>query len=130
MQHRDKRVADAVRDAVAEIVTNEISDPRVGFVTVTRCHISRDLKQATVYFTILAPEGKQKEAFLHLDHAKGYIRRRLAQKVKFRAMPELHFALDDVLAHEMRINEVISDLHHEAPAAAEPQSDEGQPAGT
>ena len=130
MQHRDKRVADAVRDAVAEVITNEISDPRVGFVTVTRCHISRDLKQATVYFTILVPEGRQKEAFLHLDHAKGYIRRRLAQKVKFRVMPELHFSLDDVLAHEMRINEVISDLHREAPAADEPESDEGQPAGT
>ena len=129
MQHRDKRVADAVRDAVAEIITNEISDPRVGFVTVTRCHISRDLKQATVYFTILVPEGKQKEAFLHLDHAKGYIRRRLAQKVKFRVMPELHFSIDDVLAHEMRINEVISDLHREAPATDEPEPEEGQPAG-
>lgn len=129
MQHRDKRVADAVRDAVAEIVTNEISDPKVGFVTVTRCHISRDLKQATVYFTILAPEGSRKEAFLHLDHAKGYIRRRLAQKVKFRVMPELHFSLDDVLAHEMRINEVISDLHREAPAAV-PEPDEDRPAKT
>ena len=111
MQHRDKRVADAIKDSVAKIVLTELSDPKIGFVTVTRCHISRDLKNATVYFSILGDEPTRQRSFEHLQGARGYIRRRLGQMVKFRALPELRFALDDMLAHEMHINEIISDLH-------------------
>jgi ribosome-binding factor A len=115
MQHRDKRVADAIKDTVAKIVLSELSDPKIGFVTVTRCHISRDLKNATVYFSILGDEATQKQSFEHLQGARGYIRRRLGQMVMFRALPELRFALDDMLAHEMHINEIISDLHKNEP---------------
>jgi ribosome-binding factor A len=115
MQHRDKRVADAIKDSVAKIVLSELSDPKIGFVTVTRCHISRDLKNATVYFSILGEEATQKQSFEHLQGARGYIRRRLGQMVMFRALPELRFALDDMLAHEMHINEIISDLHKNEP---------------
>ena len=115
MQHRDKRVADAVKDSVAKIVTSELSDPKIGFVTVTRCHISRDLKNATVYFSIMGDEATQRTSLEHLKGAVGYIRRRLGQMVMFRVLPELHFALDDVLAHEMHINEIISELHKNEP---------------
>ncbi len=111
MQHRDKRVADAIRDSVAKIVLSELSDPKIGFVTVTRCHISRDLKNATVYFSIMGDETTQRQSLEHLQGARRYIRRRLGQMVMFRVLPELRFALDDVLAHEMRINEMISELH-------------------
>ena len=115
MQHRDKRVADAIRETVAEIVLNEISDPKVGFVTVTRCRITRDLRVATVFFSIMGDEKQQKEALAHLQHAKGFIRKRLGEKVKFRYLPDLHFALDEILAQEMRISEIISDMHHDEP---------------
>ena len=111
MQHRDKRVADAVKDSVAKIVVSELSDPKIGFVTVTRCHISRDLKNATVYFSIMGDETAKQQSFEHLQGARGYIRRRLGQMVMFRVLPELRFALDDMLAHEMHINEIISGLH-------------------
>jgi ribosome-binding factor A len=111
MQHRDKRVADAIKDSVAKIVVSELSDPKIGFVTVTRCHISRDLKNATVYFSIMGDETTRQQSFEHLQGARGYIRRRLGQMVMFRVLPELRFALDDVLAHEVHINKIISELH-------------------
>ena len=111
MQHRDKRVADAVKDSVAKIVLTELSDPKIGFVTVTRCHISRDLKNATVYFSVMGDEQTRQKSFEHLQGARSYIRRRLGQMVAFRVVPELRFALDDLLAHEMHINEIISELH-------------------
>ena len=113
MQHRDKRVADAIKDNVAEIITNEIADPGVGFVTVTRCSITRDLKHATVYLTIMGSEARQREALAHLEHAKGYVRRRLGERVKFRVVPELRFLMDDVLMQEMRVNEIIAGLHRD-----------------
>jgi ribosome-binding factor A len=120
MHHRDKRVADAIKDTVAEVITNELTDPKVGFVTVTRCHITRDLKHATVFFTAMGDAAKQQQALAHISHAGGFIRRRLGQKVKFRYLPELRFALDDVAAHELRINELIADLHRSESAAERP----------
>lgn len=111
MQHRDKRVADTIKDTVAKIVLAELSDPNIGFVTVTRCHISRDLKNATVYFSIMGDEAARQRSFEHLQRARGYVRRRLGQMVMFRVLPELRFALDDVLAEEMHINEILSELH-------------------
>jgi ribosome-binding factor A len=116
MQHRDKRVADAVKDTVAKIVLTELSDPKIGFVTVTRCHITRDLKNATVFFSIMGDEKTRQQSFEHLQGARGYIRRRLGQMVVFRALPELRFKLDDLLAHEMHINEIISELHKNEPS--------------
>jgi ribosome-binding factor A len=115
MQHRDKRVADAIKDTVAKIVLTELSDPKIGFVTVTRCHVSRDLKNATVYFSIMGDEQTKQQSFEHLQGARNFIRRRLGQIVVFRVVPELRFALDDMLAHEMHINEIISDLHKNEP---------------
>jgi ribosome-binding factor A len=117
MQHRDKRVADAIKEVVAEVVLNEISDPKVGFVTVTRCHITRDLRVATVYFSIMGDKKQQSESFAHLGHALGFIRKRMGERLKLRYLPQLHFALDEILAQEMRVSEIISDLHRGEPPA-------------
>lgn len=120
MQHRDKRVADAIREIVAEVVLNELADPGIGFVTVTRCHVTRDLRVATVYFSIMGDKKKQTEAFAHLEHARGFIRRKLSERLKLRYLPELRFQLDDILAQEMRVSEIISELHRD---------ETGEPAG-
>jgi ribosome-binding factor A len=110
MQHRDKRVADAIKDVVAEIVTNELSDPNIGFVTITRCHITRDLKEATVYFTVLGDDARRKLAMEHLEHAKGFVRHRLGQRIQLRYLPALSFRLDELLAQEMRVSELLAQI--------------------
>jgi ribosome-binding factor A len=65
----------------------------------------------------MGDEKTKAESFEHLQRACGYIRRRLGQMVKFRYLPELKFAIDEVLAHEMHINEIISELHREEGAS-------------
>jgi ribosome-binding factor A len=118
MHYRAERVATAIKEAVAEIVLKEMSDPAIGFVTVTRCRVSRDLKNAMVYFSILGEKEKQEAGLKHLQHATGFIRRHLAQRVKLRYLPELHLALDDVLAQEQRVGDI---LHRLFPKEPEPQ---------
>jgi len=110
MQHREERVAAAIRQAVAEIILNEMSDPAIGFVTVTRCRVSRDLKNATVYLSIMGDAKTQEAGLAHLRHAVGFIRRRLGQRVKLRYLPELRLALDDILAQERRVGEILHEL--------------------
>jgi ribosome-binding factor A len=118
MQYREERVATAIKEAVAEIILKEMSDPAIGFVTVTRCRVSRDLKNATVYFSILGEKEKQEAGLKHLQHATGFIRRHLGQRVKLRYLPELHLVLDDVLAQEQRVGDI---LHRLFPKEPEPQ---------
>ncbi len=127
MNKRDKRVADAIKETVAEIVLNEVADPGVGFVTVTRCHITRDLRVATVYFSAMGDEQQQQKSFAHLEHARGYVRRRLGERIRLRYLPELRFRRDEILAQEMRVSEIISDLHRDEAAAAEEPDSAGRP---
>jgi len=127
MHHRDKRVADAIRDTVAEIVVKELADPRIGFVTITRCHISRDLRTATVYFSALGDEQQRQASLRQLEHAAGYIRRLVGQRVKLRHLPNLHFALDDILAAEERIGKLLAELTTQLPGQSPPPPSEPGP---
>uniref|UniRef100_A0A7C4CAQ7 Ribosome-binding factor A n=1 Tax=candidate division WOR-3 bacterium TaxID=2052148 RepID=A0A7C4CAQ7_UNCW3 len=124
MQYRDLRVADAIRDLVAEIICNELSDPKLGFVTITRCRISRDLRVARVFVSIMGNEQEKAESLRHLERARGHIRHLVGQRLKLRYLPELSFAVDDVLAQEQRIGELLDSVLPDA----ETESDSGDPA--
>jgi ribosome-binding factor A len=125
MLHRDRRVADAIKDTVASIITCELSDPGIGFVTVTRCNVSQDLRHATIYLSVLGDDRRREEGLAHIRHAGSFIRRRLGQRIKLRYLPELRFALDDMLAHELRVGRILDGIKRE-PVSPEPA---GEPTG-
>lgn len=126
MQYRERRVADAIRDIVADIILKKVSDPKIGFVTVTRCSLSRDFKTATVYVSVLGSEEDKQRSLEHLEHARGFVRHLLSHRLKLKFLPELHFALDEILAQEQRIGELLDEMHKEekskAPAGANGQN--------
>ncbi len=113
MQYREERVAAAIKEAVAEIILNEMSDPAIGFVTVTRCRMSRDLKNASIYLSIMGNETQKQASLAHLRHAVGFIRRQLSQRVRLRYLPQLRFALDEILAQEQRVGDILHELFPE-----------------
>jgi ribosome-binding factor A len=126
MQHRKQRVADAIKDAVASIVLKDIADPRLGFVTVTRCSISKDLRIATVYFSVLGSEDEQKASMERLEHARNFIRRHLRQYVFLRYLPELRFRFDDILAHERRVGALLDEIHQDTDDKTEDRTTDNQ----
>ncbi len=79
-------------------------------VTVTEVRITRDLSYATVYYTCLNDDEKEKTA-AELEESKGFLRKSLAQKLTCRKMPELIFKYDEALAYGNHINEVLSKLN-------------------
>ncbi len=123
MHHRQERVADAIREAVARILLNDVSDPNIGFVTVTRCTMTRDLKIATVYFSFLGDKKTRKSGFEHLERARSYIRRLLTQHINLRYTPELRFAQDDLLAEERRVGKLLDDIMPDDAVSAEADND-------
>jgi ribosome-binding factor A len=103
---RSERVADQIQREVAEIITQELEDPRVQRVTVSGSSISKDLSNATLYITVPA-DGDVERALEGLNRASKFVRRRLGQRVRMRYVPRLRFAHDVTLDRATRVGELI-----------------------
>ena len=89
MTERMRRVNEAVRAVLAEAI-GELKDPRIGFITVTGVETSRDLRQATVYVSVLGSERKRAKSLAGLDAAHGVLQKQIAA----RAEAEAHASID------------------------------------
>jgi ribosome-binding factor A len=123
MGTRPGRVQEAIRQEVATLIQNEIKDPRVGFLTVTKVELSKDLRYARVYFSTLGETKNKELALKGLNSAKGYIKGRLSDRIKLRYMPEIVFKIDDTLEHTQRIYELMNRIKKEKPG--DEKSDRG-----
>lgn len=108
--HRPERVGELIRHAVAEFLTENIRDPRVGFVTVTGVDVSADLSHATVRVSVMGTEEEKTRSLEGLTSAARFLRARLARELRLRTSPELHFRLDRGIEHAQRIEQVLKEL--------------------
>src|SRR5262245_44076270 len=113
MSKRTLQVSDEIQRIVGEVIQYELKDPRVGFATVVGVTMSADLQHATVRISVL-DESQRAETIEALQHAKGFMRRRVAQELRhLRAVPELHLTLDTSLDYSMHIDEVLRQVELE-----------------
>ncbi len=110
---RADRVGDAIRREISEMLIRGIKDPRVAPVTITRVHISDDLRVARVYFSVMGSETDRKESIEGLNSAKGYIKREMGRRIHLRYVPDLVFEYDPSAEYADHINRLIKDLQHE-----------------
>lgn len=110
---RPAQVAETIRQVVADTLTREIRDPRVGFVTVTGVRVSGDLSHARVRVTVMGEPEDRERALEGLQSAAGFLRNRLTRALDVRVIPELHFELDRGQEYAARINALLADLHRE-----------------
>ncbi len=103
---RSERVADQIQREVAEIIAQELEDPRIGRVTVSGSSLSKDLSNATLFITMPA-DGDVQRALEGLNCASGFVRKRLGQRVRMRYVPRLRFAHDETLERATRVGELI-----------------------
>ena len=87
---KNLRMAESIHRAVSLIV-EELSDPRVGFVTITRVEVSDDLKHAEIFFSVLGGEDEHERTLEGLRSARGFVRTELAHRVRFRRVPTIDF---------------------------------------
>lgn len=112
-RRRPEQVAEIVRQVLAEAITREVRDPRVGMVTLTRVTVSGDLSHAQVFIMAAGDDEARERALEGLKSAAGFLRGRVAKALATRTIPELHFELDRGLEHAARINAVLADLKRE-----------------
>lgn len=117
---RPERVQEAIRQEISKIVHDEIKDPRLGFITITAVELTRDLRYARVYFSVLGEEKAKHLALKGLKSAKGYIKGLLADRIKLKFMPEIEFKIDESLERTQRIYDILDKLRketHDEPGA-------------
>lgn len=97
---------------ISYILSTEVKDEDIKFVTITDCEITNDLSYAKVYFTVL-DSLKKDETIKALDRAKSFIRGKLSERVEIRHTPELKFIFDESIEYGNRIEKKIEQLHKE-----------------
>jgi|ERR1051326_2149327 ribosome-binding factor A len=103
-ERRTARVAEALREELAELIGFELEDPRVTDVDVTDVHVSPDGRHAGVKVSVRGDERVQNQALAALTHAAGYLRREIASRLQLRHVPELRFERDKNPDVESRVD--------------------------
>ena len=108
---RPDRVADQVRAELALMLTRDVHDPGIGFVTLTRVQISPDLQLARVYYTALGDDAARKNTARALQRAAPFLRRQIGSRLRLKRVPELRFFFDESIAGQDRIEQLLNELH-------------------
>ena len=112
-RRRPEQVAEVVRQVVAEALTREVRDPRIGPVTLTRIEVSADLSHARIAVAVPAEDDGDETArrtLAGLRSAAGFLRAKVARALATRTTPELHFEIDEGFRHAARINAMLAEL--------------------
>src|SRR5688500_19922981 len=94
---RAGRVADQLRVDISELLTREVHDPGIGFLTITHVKVSPDLQQARVYYTTIGDAKARQESARALGRATPFLRRQVGQRLNLKRVPELAFFFDEAI---------------------------------
>ncbi len=110
MDHRIDRMESLIKEEVSLIFLQNLNEPEFGFITVTEVKLSHDLGVAKIYLSVLNKENR--EAILEKVKAKtGFIRTRLAGRIRIKFVPELRFFIDDTQDYVEKIEGLIKKIH-------------------
>jgi ribosome-binding factor A len=109
MTERMRRVNEALREVLSEAVGG-LKDPRIGFVTVTGVRTSPDLRQATVYVSVLGSERTRRDTLAGLQSSHGVLQTRLNRELHLKRTPQLTFEYDPTVERGVRLSRLIDEL--------------------
>jgi len=113
---RIERLQVAVKETICLIIHDELKDPRVGFITITKVEMSKDLRMAKVFYSVLGGEAEYQKTKEALDSAMGFIRKLVGERVRLKFTPEIMFKVDKSAEYSIRIQKVIDEIKDLEPA--------------
>jgi ribosome-binding factor A len=117
--NRPDRVGEAIRHELSALLAREVSDPGIGFITLTQVKVSPDLSMVRVYYTELGDDKAKRETARALQRATPFLRRQIGARVRLRRVPEIRFEFDQGVEHQARIEEILLELQAERDARGE-----------
>lgn len=115
---RQQRVTELLFEELSIMVANELDNPKLSLVQVTRVEISRDLRNAKVFVNHQQEDVTPREVLKNLQKAAPYLRSQLAERCGLRMVPELHFSYDDIPVKAARVDELLLKIAAERSQAA------------
>ena len=120
---RADRIGQAMQQEIATMLQREVKDPRVGFASVTRVEVSRDLSWAKVFVSILGTTEAQQQGMQGLKSASPFLRGEIARRLSLRHAPQLQFIADTSIDASIRIQEVLHTIKEQSQQDGEPYSE-------
>jgi ribosome-binding factor A len=108
-RERMGRIDHELQREIARLISTDLKDPRLGFVTVTRVEVTSDLRTAKVFVSIIGDRHVAKQSMIALDHAKGYLRGEVGHAVALRHTPELIFVEDRSTEKAIALSKVMAE---------------------
>jgi len=108
------RISEEIKRIVSNIIMNGLKDPRISPMTsITQVQVTRELRFAKIYVSVLGSEESQKETLKGLQSASGYIRKEIGKNMDLRYIPEPLFYIDKSIEHGLHISKLLSDMKKE-----------------
>jgi ribosome-binding factor A len=107
---RASRVSDLVKREVADLLMRRVKDPRVKAITITGVDVSKDLRYAKVYFSLIGDEKDIRLAQAGLDSAKGFIKREIGLRLELKHVPDIAFKHDPSLEEGSRMEKLLQKI--------------------
>jgi ribosome-binding factor A len=116
--HRHERVGEEIAHEINAMLAGELKDPRLeGMIVVSEVRVQPDMKHARVFVHAPGTAREQHDAIQALEHAAGFIRSEIIERLQLRRLPELHFALDLTQERAERIDQLLKEMKNDKPAA-------------
>ena len=109
-QLRIDKVQEFIKQEVSQIIQKDIKDPRVGFVTVTDVEMTRDLRHAKIFLSLMGSDEQKKATWEALNRALGFMRSEIGKRIRLRCTPELSLHLDKSLDYSNHIQKLLLQL--------------------
>jgi ribosome-binding factor A len=115
--HRHERIGEEIAHELNAMLAGELKDPRLeGSVVISEVRVQPDMKHARVFVSFPQATGKeQNDAVKALEHAAGFIKRELIERLQLRRLPDLHFTLDHSQEYSERIEQLLKDMKKDKP---------------
>lgn len=114
LHSRIKRVEDQYQKEIAKILAYDLRDPRIQMATPNHVKISKDLREAQVFVSVLPDDAESKAAAMEaLESATGYIKRLLAKRLQLKRLPDPHFKLDESIGKAFEVYAVLDRIKEE-----------------
>jgi ribosome-binding factor A len=118
VNHRHERVGEEIAHEINAMLAGELKDPRLeGWVVVSEVRVQPDMKHARVFISVRGTAREQTDAVKALEHAEGFIRSELIERLQLRRLPELHFSLDHSQEYSERIEQLLKEVRKNKPAS-------------
>jgi ribosome-binding factor A len=121
---RLERVAEAIREVVSSAILFELKDPRVQGVTVLRAEVTGDLRHAKIFVSLMGDAKQQKLTIYGLNHARGFIQSKVADRLQTRWTPVIQFVVDESVKKSIEISRLIEQAMATSPKPSQPQPPE------